>query len=160
VKFHTARGGEAFHPHIPLFITLALDAFNSEQSLVGALDQETATDRTILAAVEVRRTAFTETGEVRVNARYICPDQYKVELALASFAQGTSPNAYRLKMFARRVTCDGSRNHVAVKFEKSSAGEPFRSDVESVIQMRLVATDPEQGDFVEADHGETLIIRP
>ncbi len=46
------------------------------------------------------------------------------------------------------------------KFEKSSAGEPFRSDVESVIQMRLVATDPEQGDFVEADHGETLIIRP
>lgn len=118
-----------------------------------------AADSTLLAEIEVRGVAYTREGAARITGAYTCPSGYAPRDEFGANAWVTqhlrNRTLERFKHFASRVTCDGTRHPIAVKFRTATSGEAFHQDVALLIRLDL-SVETSNGDDVFADDEETL----
>jgi hypothetical protein len=140
VAVRIPSSGEAFHPDLPLIVSLSVSASNGEEDSVSAYDRETATAGTLVADIGILSVGFikagVKAGVVRVTGTYVCPDGYGVDFTFALVSQLIGRGTLKIRHFDRRVVCDGTPREVAVKFRETRAGEPFvprRGELRSAV---------------------------
>jgi hypothetical protein len=158
VAVRIPSSGEAFHPDLPLILSLSVFASNGKED-VSAYDRETATAETLVADIGIRSVGFIKAGVVRVTGTYVCPDGYGVDSTFALVSQLIGRGSLKIRHFDRRVVCDGTPRDIAVKFLETRAGEPFVPDVANSVQLSFGATSEDGEHLVEANDQRTLTIQ-